>query len=84
MAQGPKERLRSNLKAEMARRDLRPRSFALSLGIAPTTFYRRLDEGDWTVDELIRMARAMDMPLAELLDGVEDLYADAEPEAAAR
>jgi DNA-binding Xre family transcriptional regulator len=62
-----RESLAANVRAELARRRITGRQMSASTGIKVTTMARRLNVGDFKLDELARIAKALDMPLVDLL-----------------
>jgi hypothetical protein len=76
MAQTPTERLSANIRAAADERNVPLTGLAAALGIGRSTLYRRLDDAEgWTYAELIRASQIIGVPLAALIDGVEELYA---------
>lgn len=63
--------LRSNIKAELARADLKGKDAAAAIGITPAVFSSRLHgRSDWHVRELVALADALQVPVDRLLAGV--------------
>lgn len=81
MAHTPTERLSANIRAAAEERKVPLTGLAVALGIGRSTLYRRLDDAEgWTYSELLRAAQFIGVPISQLTDGVEELYAaDAAP-----
>lgn len=63
--------LRSNVKAELARADLKSKDAAAAIGITPAVFSSRLHgRSDWRMREVVALAEALDVPIDRLLAGV--------------
>lgn len=63
--------LRGNVKAELARADLKGKDAAAAIGITPAVFSSRLHgRSDWRIRELVALAEALDVPIDRLLAGV--------------
>ena len=63
--------LRSNIKAELARADIRGKDAAAAIGITPAVFSSRLHgRSDWQVRELVALADVLQVPVDRLLAGV--------------
>jgi transposase len=65
----PSERVRRNVRAEIARAGLNQENVAEQIGLSYATFRRRLTgPGDWRAGELEAIARALRIPLARLTE----------------
>jgi len=62
------EVIKSNLKAEMARREITPEEMWLNMDIGRTAWYSRMKEpGMFTIEQLDKGARLMHMKLEQLV-----------------
>jgi hypothetical protein len=62
------ERIGSSVRAELARERRSRDWLANAIGMTPRTLDRRLDgEGEWRVSEVVAIADALDMSVADLL-----------------
>ncbi|WP_101594665.1 helix-turn-helix domain-containing protein [Brevibacterium linens] len=67
------KQVRFNVMAEMGRRELRQLDVAEILEISQNNISKRLHGAvDWKLGELLKLAKAWDIPLATLLDGAEE------------
>jgi transcriptional regulator with XRE-family HTH domain len=66
-------KLLAEIRAHRGRGDINQADLAVAAGIAPATFARRIAAGggEFTVDELVRIATALDIGLVIQLDGLE-------------
>lgn len=65
--------LRSNIRAELARRDWLVQEGAAAIGMQPSMFSSRLHgRTEWRMSELVGLASALGIPVSKLLDGVDD------------
>lgn len=64
--------LRGNIKAAMARRDWLGQKTAESIGLTPATFSSRLHgRTEWRMNELVDLAKALDVPFTRLFEGID-------------
>jgi transcriptional regulator with XRE-family HTH domain len=70
-----RDALAGTVRAELARRRMTIRQLADTTGMALSTLGRRLERGDFKIDELAAIAGALDMPLAALLPAAEEAAA---------
>lgn len=64
--------LRGNIKAAMARRDWLGQKTAESIGLTPATFSSRLHgRTEWRMNELVGLAKALDIPFSSLVEGID-------------
>lgn len=66
-----RDTLAGTVRAELARRQITIRDAAAATGMATSTLARRLERGDFKIDELARLAAVLNMPLAGLLPEAE-------------
>lgn len=65
--------VRANILAEMGRRELRQSDVAAILHTSQRSVSKRMTgETDWRIGDLLQLAQAWSIPIATLLDGVED------------
>jgi lambda repressor-like predicted transcriptional regulator len=62
-----RESLAGSVRAELARANVTVREAATGAGLAPSTLARRLERGDFKLDELARIAAYLEIPLTALL-----------------
>lgn len=72
VSQTPTERSAGSIRAELARRKISGRQMGTDLGWTRNKTQRRLS-GDHplTIDELVAVARYLDIPLAQIAPGLE-------------
>lgn len=71
-----KDVLRSNIKAELARRDWKGQQAAQRIGLTPAMFSSRLHgRTEWRMNELVALADALAIPFSRLLSGIDDVQA---------
>lgn len=64
--------LRGNIKAAMARRDWLGQKTAESIGLTAATFSSRLHgRTEWRMNELVDLAKALDVPFTRLVEGID-------------
>jgi lambda repressor-like predicted transcriptional regulator len=66
-----RESLAGCVRAELARHQVTVREAAAGAGLAASTLARRLDRGDFKMDELARIAAFLNIPMADLLPAEE-------------
>lgn len=76
-----RQRLRANIRAELGRADRRQADAAELLGFSETSMTQRMTgKRDFHLGELLAIAHWLKVPLATLLDGVDE-YAHEEEQA---
>ena len=77
MPASPSAHIGANVRAEMARRNVSQTTLAAALGITQAGISKRIrGQVPFTIDQLVKIAAALDVPLATLTEGV-DLKASA-------
>lgn len=65
--------LKSNIAAEMGRRDLTQGKLSADLGLSPSALSARLNgHTDFKVSELVFLARLLRVPITTLVAGIDD------------
>lgn len=65
----PQMRVVAALKALRAARDISPDELAHAAGMARATYFKRLNDGQFTIGEVIALADYLDVPVQDLVDG---------------
>lgn len=74
----PSGRVARNVRAELARSETKQASLAAALGMTQGAVSHRLTgRTDFSINELVRIAAHLGVPLSTLLDGVEPAQASA-------
>lgn len=67
------EILRSNIGAELGRRSFHQKDAAEALGLSKGSFSAKLHgRGNFKIDELIALARWLDIPFSRLVEGFDE------------
>ena len=65
--------IRSNIKAELARRDMQGQQGAEGIGLTPAVFSSRLHgRSEWRLGELVALSSLLSVPFSKLVDGVDE------------
>lgn len=74
-----RQRLRANIRAELGRADQRQADAAELLGFSETSMTQRMTgKRDFHLGELLAIAHWLNVPLATLLEGVDEYEPDEE------
>ena len=66
-----------NVRAEMARRGVSQTALGAAIGLSQTALYRRLaSKTSFTVDQIIAIAKHLDVEVGDLIDSSDDSPAD--------
>lgn len=64
--------VRSNVKAELARKDVQGQAAAERIGMSATMLSSRLHgRSDWRLGELVKLAEILDIPFSRLIEGID-------------
>lgn len=70
--------VRSNVKAELARKDIQGQAAAEEIGMSAAMLSSRLHgRSDWRLGELVKLAEMLDIPFSRLVEGIDSEVAAA-------